>query len=260
MRLRSWLQIAAGFLVALAIQAAPIDGLYNSGATGWVVYGGACPLGASNCFPGDVYLGTPTVLPTDAAIVQPNVIDYLPNVPLWNTTPLGPDDDSVWMTPSVRAVDSPDGPAFEGTVRYLEPDIGGTMDFGDTIYEYRTSFSMTGRDLASGYIDATWWADGRLRDGCSVQLNSTCFDFIGDSHRYFQAGGNFLKIDSGFVDGENVLSFFVKNGFRESGLRVFFDAQADYTLPPPIGQIPEPSTWLMIAGGLAIAACKHRRS
>jgi len=259
MRVSSYLRLAVGLSIALAVRAAPIDGLYNSGATGWVVWGGSCPLGASNCFPGDIYLGSPAAIPADATIVQPNVIDYLPNVPYWNTTAVGPNDNSVWMTPSVRAVDSPDGPAFENTVRYLEPDIGGTMDFGLTDFEYRTSFSLTGRDLASAFIDATWWADGRLRDGCSVQLNSFCFDFIGDSHRYFQAGGNFIKIDGGFVDGENVLSFFVRNGYRESGLRVFFDGSADFSSPPEM-VIPEPSTWLTIGGGLSLLAFRRRRS
>jgi hypothetical protein len=251
------LRLAAGLVMALAVSAAPIDGLSNSGPTGWEVFGGSCPLGASNCNPGEVYLGSPAAIPVDATIVQPNVIDFLPDVPYWNTTPLGPDDDSVWMTPSVRSSDA-DGPAFVDTVRYLQPDVGGTMDFGMIVYEYRTSFSMVGRDLQSAYIDATWWADGRLRDGCSVQLNTECFDFIGASHRYFQDGGNFIRIDDGFIDGDNILSFFVQNGFRETGLRVYFDGQAEYSSPAN-GQIPEPATWLLMAGGFAAVALKRYR-
>lgn len=261
MSVRLSVRLTAGLILALAVRAAPIDGLLNSGPVGWVVYGGSCPLGASNCVPGDIYLGSPATIPVDSAIVQPNVIDYLPLVPYWNTTPLGPGDDSVWMSPSVRSADA-DGPAYVDTVRYLEPDIGGTMDFGTTVYEYRTSFSMAGRNLASAYIDATWWADGRLRDGCSVQLNDDCFDFIGDLHRYFQDGGNFIKIDGGFKDGDNILSIFVQNGYRETGLRVYFNGQADYTSPPPPppdGQIPEPSTWLLVAGGLATVILKQYR-
>lgn len=243
-----------GLLLLLASTAAlanPIGGLHDTGPTGWSVWFGNCPLGANNCLPGDLYLGQAATVPTDANLVQPNAAVFAPNYPYWYTGPLRQNDQSEWITPSVRAADSPDGPQYEGTVRYFPPDIGGPMDFGSGIFEFRLTFSLHGFVPESAWMDVIWLADGMLRSGCGIELNGNCFDTPGEPYQYFRPGAYRAYINSGFLPEDNTLSFYVQNGFRETGLRASFDSFVD--------PIPEPSTYALMAAGLALLAWKRRR-
>jgi len=238
-------------LTSTAALAGPIGGLYDTGPVGWSVFFGNCPLGANNCLPGDLYIGQAATVPLDAALVQPNAGIFAPNYPFWYTGPLRKDDTSEWVTPSVRAIDSPDGPDLVDTVRYLPPDPGGPMDFGFGIFEFRLAFNLHGFVPESAWMDIVWLADGLLLPGCGIQLNGNCVDTPGEPYQYYKPAGYRAYINSGFLPEDNTLSFFVQNGYRETGLRASFDSFVD--------PIPEPSTYALLAAGVAVLVWKHKR-
>ncbi|MCC6588481.1 MAG: PEP-CTERM sorting domain-containing protein [Bryobacterales bacterium] len=242
--------VALLLLASTAALASPIAGLYNTGPTGWTVWFGNCPLGANNCLPGDQYLGQAATVPTDAALVQPNAGTFAPVYPSWYTGPLRDSDDSVWITPSVRAADSPDGPEYADTVRYLPPDPGGPMDFGVGTFEFHLTFNLHGFAPESAWMEIVWLADGMLRPGCGIELNGNCVDTGTEAYQYFEPAGYRAYIDSGFLPEDNSLTFYVRNGYRETGLRATFDSFVD--------PIPEPSTYALLAAGLAVLAWKRR--
>lgn len=243
------LLVAAGS----AVIASPIPGLYDSGSIRWTVSFGACPWGANNCVLGDIYSQKVVEAPIDAALVQPNASQFAPaDYPFWYTGPLRENDRSVWIAPSVRGMDSPDGPAMANTIRYLPPDIGGPMDFGVAEYEYRTWFNLDGFDPDTAWIDLIWLADGMMRPGdCGIRLNDTCIPTPNEGFQYSRPGVFRTFINRGFAAGDNQLSFFVGNRYRETGLRVSFDSF--------VASTPEPSTYSLIAAGFAVLVWKRKR-
>ena len=248
--LREFLVVCALVVLGSSVaNAGPIPGLTNTGASGWNVFFGNCPVGANNCLPGDLYLGQAAEVPTDASLVRPNAADLGPDYPYWNTDPLMPGDSSVWIVPSVRGHDSPDGPDMEGTVRYLLPDIGGPMDFGRGIFEFRTTFSLDGFNPDTARISLQWLADGMMRNDCGIQLNDTCFDNSYPLYQYFSGSGYAALLDRGFLPEENTLSFFVLNGYRETGLRAAFDSSVQPLGDTYPAHIPEPATAALLAAG-----------
>jgi hypothetical protein len=146
--------------------------------------------------------------------------------------PIGPwianDSTSKWITPTATQSDS------------FDPSVSGT-------YTYTLTFDL------SGYNAATAKFSGRLAADNSVQvkLNNS---LIG-SATGFTDWTNF-GASSGFVSGVNTLDFVVsnwaQNGGNPTGLRVEFGMSS-------VTAVPEPETYAMLLGGLALVGAVARR-
>lgn len=157
------------------------------------------------------------------------------------------------------AVTSPAGPWVDGSwISYNNPDQSWPMsaESGNLpgTYYYFTHFSLTGLDPATAVIKGSWAAD----NGSKLYLNiaNDPASLIGTSSGY-ESLTNFV-IDSGLLSDDNFLFFIVTNdpygaypGINPTGLLVNI---AEATANP----VPEPSTLLLLGGGL-IGVCLIRR-
>lgn len=152
------------------------------------------------------------------------------------------------------AVTTPARPWVGGSwISYNNPDQSWPMsaESGNLpgTYYYFTQFSLTGLDPATAVIKGSWAAD----NGSELFLNTT--RLIGTSSGY-ESLTNFV-IDTGFLSDDNFLTFVVINdpygvsGINPTGLLVNI---AEATANP----VPEPSTLLLLGGGL-IGVCLMRR-
>ncbi|WP_343732580.1 PEP-CTERM sorting domain-containing protein [Duganella sp.] len=137
-------------------------------------------------------------------------------------------DTSKWITPTATQGQSLD-PAADG------------------IYTYTLKFNLAGYNAATAVFDGRLAADNSV----IVKLNGTT---IG-SGQGFQSWYDF-GAGSGFVAGLNTLEFVVTNdqlsGGNPTGLRVEFESSS-------VSAVPEPATYGMLLGGLALVGAVARR-
>jgi hypothetical protein len=115
-------------------------------------------------------------------------------------------------------------------------------------YTYTLSFDLTGYNAASAAFTGRLAADNSV----TIKLNNTV---IGTATG-FSDWTNF-SADSGFVSGTNKLDFVVSNWAQNSGnptgLRVEFATSS------VMAAVPEPETYAMLLGGLAMLGAVARR-
>ena len=152
----------------------------------------------------------------------------------WPIPPyIGDDSKSAWITPN------------DSLVNNLPYSPVGT-------YDYRTTFDLTGFNLASVSIKGGWSTDN---NGVSILLNGIDTGNPGTSFTQFATGLAPFTISSGFRTGINTLDFIVDNGDcggcqNPTALRVEMSGTAT----------PEPSTLLMLGSGvLGLAGVIRRR-
>jgi hypothetical protein len=112
--------------------------------------------------------------------------------------------------------------------RWIGPNNAGTAASGDDddlisppgSYIYRTTFDLTGLNLASAFISGGWSSDN---DGVDIRLNGVSFanlDHTGTvptSFTQFSIGFAPFSISSGFIPGINTLDFVIHNGGSSPG-------------------------------------------
>jgi hypothetical protein len=171
-----------------------------------------------------------TLAVTAGTTVIGNASPYITSASVW---PVGFD----WMQNSA-------------TSKWVTPAInqGDTFDPGSNgIYTYTLNFNLT------GYIASTAMFTGRVASDNSVviKLNS---NNVGSSSGF--SSWSSFNANSGFVSGWNTLEFVVTNWAQErgnpTGLRVEF-------LDSNVAPVPEPETYAMLAGGLALLGALTRR-
>ena len=148
---------------------------------------------------------------------------------LWPINPwLANDSVSRWITPTASQ-----GQSFDASAP-------GT-------YTYELDFNLTGYNAATASFVGRFAAD----NAAEVKLNGVT---IANASGF--TSWNDFSANSGFHAGMNTLDFIVtnwaQNGGNPTGLRVEFSQSS-------IAAVPEPSTYVMLAGGLAVLALQRRR-
>lgn len=162
--------------------------------------------------------------------------------------------DPALVTPVV--VTTPAGPWVGGSwISYNNPDqswpMDGTSGNLPGTYYYLTSFDLTGLDPATALIKGSWSAD----NGSELYFNGNYVNTTGTTG---YTGLTDFTINNGFLPDLNFLTFVVTNDpwgdppyTNPTGLLVnIYTATAE--------PVPEPSTILLLSGGL-IGVCVARR-
>lgn len=166
-------------------------------------------------------------------LTSSSVSNTVPTITSGSQWPINPwlanTDASKWITPTGAQGES------------LDPWSNGT-------YTYTLQFDLTGYNAASALFNARIAADNAV----SVKLNTTSLlsNAVG-----FTNWSDF-SAHSGFVAGVNTLEFtvtnYAQNGGNPSGLRIEF-------LNSNVAAVPEPETYAMLLGGLALVGAIARR-
>lgn len=136
------------------------------------------------------------------------------------------------------------------TSKWVTPTInqGDSFDAGSNgVYTYTLNFDLT------GYLASSAMFTGRVAsdNAVTIKLNN---NNLGSSSGF--SSWSSLSANSGFVSGWNTLEFVVTNwqqsGGNPTGLRVEF-------LDSNVAPIPEPGTYAMLLGGLALMSVVARR-
>ena len=119
------------------------------------------------------------------------------------------------------------------------------------VYNYTTTFDLSGLDASTAQLTGNWAADNQ---GLDIYLNGVSTGFTTPSFDTLSP----FTITSGFNSGMNTLGFVVNNfndanGNSPTGLRVNVSGTAN-TAP-----VPEPGTMSLMAFGLASLAGLKRR-
>jgi len=191
-----------------------IDGLYNTGVDD---NGNALAAGATD----------------DHYVVTSETVSDLTSYAItghekW-TADFSEGSDSMWLSP------------------YKDSNGGWINSIENTTYTYTLTFDLSGYDLSSVYISGIWATDN---EGISLFLNGVDMGYSAGQTSFSNQNPEQFTLSSGFKEGDNTLAFTVFNQSGPSGnptgLRVEF-------LSASASAIPEPSTYALVFGGLALA-------
>jgi hypothetical protein len=166
-------------------------------------------------------------------------------------------DDNWTLNGGSAFIGTPIHPAWEAnnaTSRWLTPTANGAADLdpsADGFYTYTLNFSLAGFNPASASFSGRFAVDNTVDE---IRLNGNLIG-SGGACCSFASGGTF-DVLSGFVAGNNTLTFRVRNfaqaSGNPSGLRVEF-------LQSNANAVPEPATWALMLGGFGVIGAAARR-
>lgn len=191
---------------------------------------GLCNTGKNAACTGSGTLGTPDA---NWTLTDPNAVAF-------NGTPIN----DAWLPNNATSFWAT--PAANGNQTF-DPTVAG-------IYNYTQTFDLTGFNPATGSFNGRFAVDNAVD---SITLNGNTITGSGGTFNAWTA----FSANSGFVNGENTLTFRVRNVAQRTGnptgLRVEF-------LGSQIAAVPEPSTWAMMLLGFgfiggAMRSAKRRQ-
>lgn len=164
-----------------------------------------------------------------------------------NYTLTGPVSGALALTGAAGWVAAPAGSHWIG------PAGGDTTAQPVGTYSYAIEFDLTAMDVASAVITGNWAS----KDGGEIFLNGVSTGITRSSIGPFFYSFKSLKdftIDSGFVEGTNVLEFRINNNsFAKTGLLV---SGLTGTVDPVV--VPEPGVALLLGSGLLGLSLRRR--
>jgi hypothetical protein len=139
------------------------------------------------------------------------------------------------------------------TSKWITPTSTQSQSFdawNDATYTYTLSFDLTGANASTAWFTGRVAADNAV----TVKLND---NVIGGAAGFTDWTSFSAGLNSGFVAGTNTLEFVVTNWALSSGnptgLRV------EFTGSDVAAAVPEPETYAMLLGGLALMGFVARR-
>jgi hypothetical protein len=202
----TWLSAVAGLcLFAAQANAAPITSLFNTGVD------------AS---------GTPF---PDSTVGDPHY--SLVSVPAGSTT-------EILVRTSAGGFPIPPYIGDDSLSAWIGPNNDHFLDGPPGLYDYQTTFDLTGFDPATASISGGWSSDN---DGVAILINGVDTGNPPTSFTQFSAGFAPFSISAGFVPGINTIDFLVDNGGGPTALRVEMSGTAS--------PVPEPGTLTLAAVG-----------
>lgn len=134
---------------------------------------------------------------------------------------------------------------------WIAPTSGGSNPPG--VYNFRTTFDLTGFDPNTAQISGLWSTDN---NGLDILINGMSTGFT-TPFSAFSTGFFPFTINTGFVPGINTLDFVVNDGGVIGGLRV---QGLSGTAEPLQAEVPEPGTLgLLGVGAVFLLASRNRR-
>jgi hypothetical protein len=231
MKLKTHLLIIASAALSPVVARAQVPiTLYNTGVTG-----PNTPAGTNS-----------TVITGASTVPDPHyTVFYTPNY----VTPPYPQAQVLLPPPS--------NPYFIDPNSDWDNDTGTENNEPGAIYQYQTTFNLTGLNPATATVSGTVYADNYLYD---ILLNGTSTGISGNpSNAGFLAGNevNFtIPVGSSFQNGINTLDFEIYNYNSTSGTETAFDV----TNLAGTASVPEPaSTGLIVVLGLGMLGKRRRK-
>jgi hypothetical protein len=143
----------------------------------------------------------------------------------------------------------PDGPYIGDDLLsdWIGPNNSGALGGPAGLYDYRTTFSLSGLDPATATLSGFWSTDN---EGISILLNGVATGNTIPSPTSYTSFHSF-SITTGFIAGTNTLDFIVNNDESSTALRVEVTGTAS--------QVPEPGTLALLGLGFAGLGLSRRR-
>ena len=131
---------------------------------------------------------------------------------------------------------------------WVSPVVGGFVS-ANGFYTYQLTFDLTGFNAATAVITGTYGTDN---SGAILLNGNTVATTLLADFNHTTA----FTMNSGFLAGLNTISVRVNNEGNPTAFRVEFTSG---TVNPGTSSVPEPSTLLLMMGGLAvIGLCRTR--